>query len=116
MLIGVETQAVYINVFPNSVGSYGYDAWGFNIRNMKNNMRLIKYLYEDYFQAEAFGLENKKSLLKKIFKFKENLEKKIFIYKIVKNFMNVIFLFQKDVYINLICFFSFFKNLLNTQQ
>jgi 1-acyl-sn-glycerol-3-phosphate acyltransferase len=48
----------YINVFPNSVGSYGYDAWGFNIRNMKNNMRLIKYLYEDYFHAEAFGLEN----------------------------------------------------------
>lgn len=48
----------YINVFPNNVGSFGYDAWGFNIRNMKNNMRLIRYLYDKYFKVEAFGLEN----------------------------------------------------------
>jgi hypothetical protein len=34
----------YVNVFPNRVGSQGFDAWGFNIKNMKNNMRLTKYL------------------------------------------------------------------------
>jgi 1-acyl-sn-glycerol-3-phosphate acyltransferase len=48
----------YIDVFPNRVGSYGFDAWGFNIRNMKNNMRFTKYLYENFYQVEAFGLEN----------------------------------------------------------
>lgn len=48
----------YVNVFPNRVGSHGYDAWGFNIRNMKNNMRFTKYIYEDFYKVEAFGLEN----------------------------------------------------------
>lgn len=48
----------HLNVFPNKVGSYGFDAWGFNIRNMKNNMRLTKYMYENYFNVEVIGLEN----------------------------------------------------------
>jgi 1-acyl-sn-glycerol-3-phosphate acyltransferase len=48
----------YINIFPNKVGSKGYDAWGFNIKNMKNNMRLAKWLYTDFYKVEAFGLEN----------------------------------------------------------
>ncbi|MDB5229154.1 MAG: acyltransferase family protein [Bacteroidota bacterium] len=48
----------YINVFPNRVGSFGFDAWGFNIRNMKSNMRLTKFLYESFFKVETFGLEN----------------------------------------------------------
>lgn len=48
----------YVNVFPNKVGSQGYDAWGFNIKNMKNNMRFTKFLYDTYFKVEAFGLEN----------------------------------------------------------
>lgn len=48
----------YVNVFPNRVGSHGYDAWGFNIRNMKNNMRFTKFLYDTYFKVEAIGLEN----------------------------------------------------------
>ena len=29
----------YVNIFPNKVGSKGFDAWGFNIKNMKNNMQ-----------------------------------------------------------------------------
>jgi 1-acyl-sn-glycerol-3-phosphate acyltransferase len=48
----------YVNVFPNRVGSQGFDAWGFNIKNMKNNMRLTKYLYEDFYKVETVGLEN----------------------------------------------------------
>jgi 1-acyl-sn-glycerol-3-phosphate acyltransferase len=48
----------YVNVFPNRVGSHGFDAWGFNIKNMKNNMRFTKFLYESFFKVEAFGLEN----------------------------------------------------------
>ncbi len=51
----VEDQ---VNVFPNKVGSFGFDAWGFNIKNMKNNMRFTKYLYSNFFKVEAFGLEN----------------------------------------------------------
>ena len=47
-----------VNVFPNKVGSQGYDAWGFNMKNMKNNMRFTKYLYDSFFEVEAFGLEN----------------------------------------------------------
>lgn len=53
-----STVEEYVNVFPNRVGSQGFDAWGFNIRNMKNNMRFTKFLYEKYFKVEAFGLEN----------------------------------------------------------
>ncbi|MCB9034217.1 MAG: acyltransferase family protein [Chitinophagales bacterium] len=48
----------FINVFPNKVGSKGFDAWGFNLRSLKDSLRVIKFLYEDYFRVEAFGLEN----------------------------------------------------------
>lgn len=48
----------YVRVFPNKVGSHGFDAWGFNIRDMKNNMRFMKFLYDTFFRVEAFGLEN----------------------------------------------------------
>ena len=47
-----------VNVFQNKVGSQGYDAWGFNMKNMKNNMRFTKYLYDSFYKVEAFGLEN----------------------------------------------------------
>ncbi|MFN8281735.1 MAG: lysophospholipid acyltransferase family protein [Chitinophagales bacterium] len=47
-----------VNVFPNKVGSQGFDAWGFNIKNMKSNMRLTKFLYDSFYKVEAFGLEN----------------------------------------------------------
>lgn len=48
----------YVKVFPNKVGSHGYDPWGFNIRDMKNNMRFVKFLYEKFYRVEAFGLEH----------------------------------------------------------
>jgi 1-acyl-sn-glycerol-3-phosphate acyltransferase len=47
-----------VNVFPNRVGSQGFDAWGFNIKNMKANMRMTKFMYENFYKVEAFGLEN----------------------------------------------------------
>ena len=53
-----STLEEYVNVFPNKTCSQGYDAWGFNIRNMKNNMRFTRYLYNKFFKVEAFGLEN----------------------------------------------------------
>ncbi len=57
-ILGDSSLEEYINVFPNKVGSQGFDAWGFNIRNMKNNMRFTKFLYDKFYQVEAFGLEN----------------------------------------------------------
>lgn len=48
----------YVNVFPNKVGSQGFDAWGFNIRDIKKSLGITKFLYENYFRVEAFGLEN----------------------------------------------------------
>lgn len=53
-----STVQQYVNVFPNRVGTHGFDAWGFNIRNMKNSMRFTKFLYETFYKVEAFGLEN----------------------------------------------------------
>lgn len=47
-----------VSVFPNKVGSQGFDAWGFNIKNMKSNMRFTKFLYDSFYKVEAFGLEN----------------------------------------------------------
>ena len=48
----------FVNVFPNNTGTFGYDAWGFNLKKIKNNIRFVKYLYESFFKVEAFGLEN----------------------------------------------------------
>lgn len=52
---GVEE---HINVFPNKVGSKGFDAWGFNLKSLKESLTVVKFLYNDYFRVEAFGLEN----------------------------------------------------------
>lgn len=48
----------YISVFPNNVGSFGYDPWGFNIKGVKKTLAFTKVIYEKYFRVEAFGLEN----------------------------------------------------------
>lgn len=48
----------YINFFPNNVGSFGYDPWGFNINGIKDGLGITKLLYDKYFRVEAFGLEN----------------------------------------------------------
>jgi 1-acyl-sn-glycerol-3-phosphate acyltransferase len=47
-----------ISRFPNKVGSFGYDPWGFNIKVIKKFATLGRFLYEDYFKVETHGFEN----------------------------------------------------------
>ncbi|MCO5234162.1 MAG: acyltransferase family protein [Chitinophagales bacterium] len=48
----------YLELFPNNMGSSGYDPWGFNIKGIENTFYLGKLLYENFFRVEAYGLEN----------------------------------------------------------
>ncbi len=48
----------FITKFPNKVGSYGYDPWGFNINGIKPFVGLGRFFYENYFRVETYGLEN----------------------------------------------------------
>ncbi|MFA5938179.1 MAG: lysophospholipid acyltransferase family protein [Sinimarinibacterium sp.] len=43
---------------PKPVGSFGYDAWGYNENSAKLAMGMIKWLYDHYFRVVAHGLEN----------------------------------------------------------
>ncbi len=43
---------------PKPVGSFGYDAWGYNEDAMKVGLGGAKWLYDHYFQVEAHGLEH----------------------------------------------------------
>lgn len=52
-----ETNQI-LERFPNKVGSYGYDPWGFNINGVKPFVGVGKFFYENYFRVEAQGLEN----------------------------------------------------------
>lgn len=44
--------------FPTRVGSFGYDAWGFNLRGVRTTIGLGQWFYEKYFRTEVYGLEN----------------------------------------------------------
>lgn len=57
-ILKTEETEEFLKLFPNNVGSFGYDPWGFNMKGVKNTLSLGKFLYEDYFRVEAFGLEN----------------------------------------------------------
>ncbi|MBX7227350.1 MAG: acyltransferase family protein [Chitinophagales bacterium] len=48
----------FISSFPKPAGSYGYDAWGFNIKGVLPFMKVGKWFYEHYFRVQAFGLEH----------------------------------------------------------
>jgi 1-acyl-sn-glycerol-3-phosphate acyltransferase len=48
----------FLSRFPNKVGSYGYDAWGFNINGVKPFVGIGQFIFEKYFRVEAHGLEN----------------------------------------------------------
>lgn len=54
----VSASHDFINKFPNKVGSYGYDAWGFNLNGVKPFVGLGRFFYENYFRVETYGLEN----------------------------------------------------------
>lgn len=51
----IEEQVARI---PKPVGSFGYDAWGYNEDTMKLGLAVTKWLYDSYFRVQAFGLEN----------------------------------------------------------
>lgn len=48
----------FLTRFPNKVGSYGYDPWGFNINGIKPFVGAGKFFYENFFRVETLGLEN----------------------------------------------------------
>lgn len=48
----------FISKFPNKVGSYGYDAWGFNLKGIEPFVEAGRFFYEKYFRVETYGLEN----------------------------------------------------------
>lgn len=48
----------FLSSFPNEVGQFGFDPWGFNIKTIKKFIAVGKFLYEDYFEVEVEGYEN----------------------------------------------------------
>lgn len=43
---------------PKPVGSFGYDAWGYNENAAKLGLGVVKLLYDHYFRVIAHGIEN----------------------------------------------------------
>lgn len=56
-LVTPELEAL-LDRLPNEVGSYEYDPWGFNKETAKPVAGIMKWLYDNYFKVQAFGLEN----------------------------------------------------------
>lgn len=56
-LVTPELEAL-LDRLPNEVGSYEYDPWGFNKDTAKPVAGIMKWLYDNYFKVQAFGLEN----------------------------------------------------------
>lgn len=56
-LVSKETNEA-VDRIPKPVGSFGYDAWGFNSDAYKIGISIFKPIYEKYFRVEATGLEN----------------------------------------------------------
>jgi len=44
--------------FPKNVGTFGYDPWGFNLKSIEPFLGIGKFLVENYFRVEAYGLEH----------------------------------------------------------
>jgi 1-acyl-sn-glycerol-3-phosphate acyltransferase len=57
-IFATEETNRMVDRFPSKVGSFGYDAWGFNADTLKSALGLAKLMYEKYFRVEAYGLEN----------------------------------------------------------
>ncbi len=56
-LVTEEVEQMVARV-PKHVGSFGYDAWGYDESRVKLGAGLSKHLYERYFRVRAHGLEN----------------------------------------------------------
>lgn len=53
-----STKHEFLEKFPNKVGSFGYDPWGFNINGIKPFVSAGKFLFDKYFRVETHGMEN----------------------------------------------------------
>lgn len=53
-----ESTQQFLARFPNAVGQFGYDAWGFNAKVIEQYISIGKFLYEKYFRVEVIGWEN----------------------------------------------------------
>ena len=56
-LITPEIESAVAKI-PKPVGSFGFDAWGYNEDQFKLGLAIFKQLYDHYFRVQAFGLEN----------------------------------------------------------
>ena len=56
-LVTPEIEAAVAKI-PKPVGSFGFDAWGYNEDQFKVGLAGAKWLYDHYFKVQAFGLEN----------------------------------------------------------
>jgi len=56
-LVTPEIEATVAKI-PKPVGSFGFDAWGYNEDQFKIGLGVMKWLYDHYFKVQAFGLEN----------------------------------------------------------
>jgi len=57
LLVTPELEELFARI-PKPVGSFGYDAWGYNENTARLSLGIVKWLYEKYFRVEATGLEN----------------------------------------------------------
>lgn len=57
-LVAPKEADNFLSRFPNKVGSYGYDAWGFNVNGVKPFVGIGRFIFENYFRVESHGLEN----------------------------------------------------------
>lgn len=56
-IVTPELEELFARI-PKPVGSFGYDAWGYNENAAKLAVGVIKWLYEHYFRVTAHGLEH----------------------------------------------------------
>ncbi|HKY90432.1 MAG TPA: lysophospholipid acyltransferase family protein [Nevskiaceae bacterium] len=56
-LMTPETEAVLERI-AKPVGTFGYDAWGYDESKVRLGVGVMRLLYEKYFRVEAHGLEN----------------------------------------------------------
>jgi 1-acyl-sn-glycerol-3-phosphate acyltransferase len=56
-LMTPETEAILERI-GKPVGSFGYDAWGYDESKVRLGVGVMRLLYEKYFRVQAHGLEN----------------------------------------------------------
>ena len=57
LFVNPELEEQFARI-PKPVGSFGYDAWGYNENAARLGLGIVKWLYEKYFRVTASGLEH----------------------------------------------------------